>query len=270
MPMFLSALYSSSSATLNGETVDTSATISVAPTETSTYTLVAYNADTLWELEAYGTVSAHRAPSVTVDTKIGNVASLNEEIELIANATDTDDSITGVSIYADGELLTNLTTAPFSTMWTPSSSGYHQISAKATDDSGITVESSPLISDKNEIKIEGYWNYMNFVFLTLEGKPTVVSNEKELELPIKISLNQNYPNPFNPSTTISYTVSRNNHVQLQVYDIMGRLVCNLVDEVKNSGEYTIHFDAGNLASGMYVYRLKIGSEILTGQMSLIR
>ncbi len=74
-------------------------------------------------------------------------------------------------------------------------------------------------------------------------------------LPREPQLDQNYPNPFNPSTTIRYRIFDSRRVRLVLYDLLGRLVASLVDEVQQPGEYAVPLNAGNLASGMYVYRL---------------
>jgi hypothetical protein len=75
-------------------------------------------------------------------------------------------------------------------------------------------------------------------------------------VPLTFSLSQNYPNPFNPSTTISYQIPMRAHVSLIIYDMLGRGVVTLVDEVQEQGYRSVRFDAGNLSSGIYFYRLK--------------
>ncbi|PJB00437.1 MAG: hypothetical protein CO128_00590, partial [Ignavibacteriales bacterium CG_4_9_14_3_um_filter_30_11] len=64
-------------------------------------------------------------------------------------------------------------------------------------------------------------------------------------------LAQNYPNPFNPSTVIKYQLPEQGFVTLKIYDILGREVKTLVNEFKSKGRYSINFNAGNLASGVY-------------------
>ncbi len=99
---------------------------------------------------------------------------------------------------------------------------------------------------------------------------STVSNESSSELPSDTRLAQNYPNPFNPSTTISYTLKSSGTINLRVYDITGRLVKELVNERKNAGEHVVSFDAGNLASGIYIYRLQAEGKILIRKMTLIK
>jgi len=70
-------------------------------------------------------------------------------------------------------------------------------------------------------------------------------------------LNQNCPNPFNPSTTISFDIPQQSHVKLVVYDVLGREVRTLVDEEKEPGRYSVTFDASDLPTGVYLYRLSV-------------
>ena len=79
------------------------------------------------------------------------------------------------------------------------------------------------------------------------------------DLPAYFSLEQNYPNPFNPSTTISFNIPQQSHVKLVIYDVLGRDVRTLVDEEKQPGRYSVSFDASNLPSGVYLYRLQAGN-----------
>lgn len=89
-------------------------------------------------------------------------------------------------------------------------------------------------------------------------------------LPTKFALNQNYPNPFNPSTTISYDLPNSGFVNLNVYDMLGQEVANLVNEDQNVGNYKIEFNASNLTSGIYFYRLQSGKFTETKKLILLR
>lgn len=88
--------------------------------------------------------------------------------------------------------------------------------------------------------------------------------------PSNFYLAQNYPNPFNPSTKISWQVPFSSHQTLKVYDVLGKEVATLVDEEKPAGNYEIEFDAANLSSGMYLYRLQAGSFIETKKMIYLK
>jgi hypothetical protein len=84
------------------------------------------------------------------------------------------------------------------------------------------------------------------------------------------NLLQNYPNPFNPSTAIRYSLPTSEFVTVKVYDILGNEVTTLVNEEKERGVYTVNFDASQLASGLYLYRLQAGSFVVTKKMILLR
>ena len=100
---------------------------------------------------------------------------------------------------------------------------------------------------------------------------TIVSNEGDLEIPDMVELAQNYPNPFNPTTTINYGVPQTGEVTLEVFDMLGRKVSTLINrENKTAGRYSVQFDAGNLASGLYLYRLKAGNTVITKKLTLIK
>jgi hypothetical protein len=90
--------------------------------------------------------------------------------------------------------------------------------------------------------------------LTLSGTATGV--EQQSTEPVSYSLSQNFPNPFNPSTMIAYQTAKSGPVRLAVYDILGREVATLVNSVQPQGSHEVRFDAGELSSGVYIYRLQ--------------
>ena len=96
-----------------------------------------------------------------------------------------------------------------------------------------------------------------------------VSNEPE-ELPLTFKLEQNYPNPFNPSSTIQFTLPQAGDVRLDVFTITGQLVTTLVNNRLGSGEHSVTFDASNLASGVYIYRIMSGKFVQSKRMTLIK
>jgi len=103
-------------------------------------------------------------------------------------------------------------------------------------------------------------------FSTIVG---VEEEEKEL-LPSSFTLYQNYPNPFNPSTRIKYQVASTAKVNLIVYDILGREIATLVNEIKPVGTHEVEFDASELPSGIFFYRLQSGNFTLTKKMMVIK
>ena len=94
-------------------------------------------------------------------------------------------------------------------------------------------------------------------------------NDDQL-IPTELTLEQNYPNPFNPSTSIQYTISDMQFVSLIVYDILGNEVATLVNSEKPSGVYEVEWNASNVPSGVYFYKLKTGSFVQTKKMLLLK
>lgn len=88
--------------------------------------------------------------------------------------------------------------------------------------------------------------------------------------PDNFFLAQNYPNPFNPKTTIRWQIPISGWQTLKVFDILGNEVATLVDEFKAAGQYEIIFDASNLASGIYLYKLSVGSNTLSKKIVLLK
>jgi hypothetical protein len=89
-------------------------------------------------------------------------------------------------------------------------------------------------------------------------------------MPAQYALDQNYPNPFNPATTVEFRIQSSEFVTLKVYDVLGREVSTLVNEVKEPGTYTVQFDATDLPSGVYFYRLTAGDFVATKKVVLMK
>lgn len=92
----------------------------------------------------------------------------------------------------------------------------------------------------------------------------------KFDIPTEYSLAQNFPNPFNPATTIRYTVPQNGPVTIKLFDITGREVSTLVNEVKSVGSYDLKFDASGLASGVYIYRMVAKDFVSVKKMSILK
>lgn len=99
------------------------------------------------------------------------------------------------------------------------------------------------------------------------GSTDVTNNEI---IPENFNLSQNYPNPFNPSTTIKYAIPTSEVATLKVYDMLGSEVATLVNEEKPTGSYEVEFNASNLTSGIYFYKLQSGSFVETKKMLLLK
>lgn len=99
---------------------------------------------------------------------------------------------------------------------------------------------------------------------------TVMYESVSVELPTSFSLAQNHPNPFNPTTSIAYALPQAADVNLKVYNMAGAEVATLVQSSQAAGNYTVTFDASNLASGVYVYRIEAGSFNSVKKMVLVK
>jgi hypothetical protein len=94
----------------------------------------------------------------------------------------------------------------------------------------------------------------NLKIYSITATPTSVQNNTILR-PEIIQVLQNYPNPFNSSTTIDYQLSENSYVTLTIYDVLGRKVATLVNQQQAIGVYNVKFEAANLSSGIYFYKI---------------
>jgi len=99
---------------------------------------------------------------------------------------------------------------------------------------------------------------------------TGVEEETIDNLPKEFLLTQNYPNPFNPSTKVSYSITKLGYVTLKVYDVLGTEVETFVNEEKPVGTYELNWNAANLPSGVYFYRLQAGDFVQTRKMILLK
>jgi carboxypeptidase T len=113
------------------------------------------------------------------------------------------------------------------------------------------------------------WFVDNIKITSYQSPALKVENNSGL-IPNKFALEQNYPNPFNPTTQINYSVAKDGLVKIAIYDILGREVKVLVNDMKKAGYYAVDFDGINLSSGMYFYRMECGSFVDTKKMSLIK
>ena len=116
----------------------------------------------------------------------------------------------------------------------------------------------------------GYSGIYNPAFFITGCGPILVGSKTIAEIPIKYDLSQNYPNPFNPSTKINFTIPKTGLVTLKVYDILGKEIATLVNEVKNTGSYIVEFNGSNLSSGTYFYRMQAGDFVSIKKMMFIK
>lgn len=170
------------------------------------------------------------------------------------------------SFSADGDFDLWLVKTDFSgdTLWTNTYGGTEAevgFSVIETFDGGLTVcgsTSSYGAGDKD------VW----LLHTNLNG--TVGIEDKSYEIPKDFELYQNYPNPFNPSTTIKYKISENSSVILKVYDVLGTEIKTLVNQKQPAGNYEVTFNANELTSGVYLYRLHTELFSLTKKMLYLK
>jgi hypothetical protein len=111
--------------------------------------------------------------------------------------------------------------------------------------------------------------WVNYVKGSYTYAPVTALNE-DLSSINSYSLSNNYPNPFNPSTKITYSIPERENVSLKVFDLLGSEVVELVKGEIETGTYDINFNASNLPSGVYFYRLQAGSFVQTRKMILLK
>jgi hypothetical protein len=107
------------------------------------------------------------------------------------------------------------------------------------------------------------------IFLNGKTSALAVFNTESAN-PGSFHLNQNYPNPFNPSTRISFNMTQQDNIKLSVYDILGKEIAVLINRNMMPGEHNVVFDAGNLPSGFYLYRLQVGEFTQIKKMMLVK
>lgn len=143
----------------------------------------------------------------------------------------------------------------------------------------IGIDQGPILIMAENYLTSSVWNtFMKSAVvqqgLTRAGFTPVSSVADDQTAPLTFELEQNYPNPFNPSTVISYQLSSSGPVTLKLFDLLGREVCTVVDEVQSAGKHTITFDASRtgiqLTSGAYFYQLKAGNIARIRNMMLVR
>lgn len=230
--------------------------------------------DTWVRIEVPGILNAHiefigdvaYASSGTIFTGGGVAYSEDFGETWVINETILSDDVVGalgLDVSSDGSIYTYTTNGVFR-----SSDGTESWEEIGTDGLGnaITTQGGPFVHHKNSLFVG---LEMNSVFKApANGMGT--SREEEKEIASEYRLLQNYPNPFNPSTAIIFNLPEAGDVNLKVFNMLGQEVATLVEERMSSGEQTIQFDASDLASGMYIYRLQAGSFTQTRKMMLIK
>lgn len=161
--------------------------------------------------------------------------------------------------------------------WMSKERNYYIILTNSNGDTTISLSEKSLAFSVGDypdgdyrIFIEARDEYGNSTTDSMDVKFRDEITQKIRNLPKRIDLGQNHPNPFNNFTTISYSLPSSNLVRLKVYNILGRQVCTVVDEIQGPGRFTVSFDGTDLPSGLYFYRLSAGGVVKTKKMILIR
>src|SRR4030095_6456398 len=130
------------------------------------------------------------------------------------------------------------------------------------------------VNDTVKVFLPGFYDGLvaTNIFNVVGCGPNIFTGLRPIENEIQsqFSLSQNYPNPFNPITNIKFSIPEQGSVKLVIYDILGREVATLLNEVKPAGNYLIDFDGSNLASGVYFYTLKVNDFTETKKMLLVK
>jgi hypothetical protein len=163
------------------------------------------------------------------------------------------DSLKYVSVFSDGTFLSN--SAKMNLINNISTSFAPAVGLRfAAGDSCFALYSSVSRSD--------VWS--------AQGCSGFITGVVNHETPVRYSLKQNYPNPFNPSTKISFSIPKTGFVSLKIYDMLGKEVQTLLSDVKSSGNYILDFDASDLSSGIYFYKLESEGFSKTMKMLLLK
>ncbi len=118
---------------------------------------------------------------------------------------------------------------------------------------------------------DGQGNVFKYLVRAYLGVPTSVEGREAIPAqPLAFNLSQNYPNPFNPETTIQYSLTASSRVQLHIFDMRGRLVKTVVNEMQTAGIHEVTVKAGDLPSGTYIYQLQAGDNVLSRRMVLVK
>ena len=133
----------------------------------------------------------------------------------------------------------------------------------------FTPDSLRMYNDSLAIESNGFGGT---VYVDLSGVGVENSHAVESEVEIKAGyyLKANYPNPFNSSTTISFSLSKSGRATLEVFDVTGRIVKTLADDIMTAGEHQIQFDGTNLSSWTYFARIRVGNNMRTEKLVLLR
>lgn len=249
------------------------------------------------------TITVYHRAWVTDGVMAQALAGPSSVANLIRGVVNTPPTATDITVPVEGASITiqGDPTAPFVPQWTASTDedgddltytweiavdpDFNTVILPVSDltdtELPLTVQQVADLLDANDIEVGVPTTFYHRANVS-DGKVTVPGNGASVELtrgtltnidselPVSFDLKQNYPNPFNPTTTISYSVAESRMVSLKIYDMIGREVATLVNEVKSAGNYTVNFNAAGLSTGVYIYRMASGDFVQTRKMSIMK
>ncbi len=207
-------------------------------------------------------------------TPSGSIILASRRHDAIYISKDEGENWTEVYTAGEDEEYPKLTVTNGGVIYAGSSTGHGILRSNDNGNSWVQVPTG----DMNNSVTELYSGNDNSVYAGVKGsgiyrkfddEVTAVESQN-IQLPLEFSLSQNYPNPFNPTTTIKYQVPVNSFVKLVIYNAIGQVVKTLVNSNKTAGKYSINFDATNLPTGVYIYRLQANDFVLNRKMVLMK
>ena len=148
---------------------------------------------------------------------------------------------------------------------------------------GFTSDGRPIVHDPakssgysyvyNKTDLSKSWfnkGGVSYTFYLPDSVTTSVEEFNDRVIADDYQLYQNYPNPFNPSTNISFSIPKTVNTKITIYDMLGREVSVLVDDFLEAGKHTLLFNASNLSSGVYIYRIQAGDFVQAKSMTLLK
>lgn len=203
--------------------------------------------DSVWAAGTYGSIlfSSDSGSHWTLQYSINNINYSNLSLQMFPDGTG----------YASGTHGFFITTTNFGNEWRQ-----------------VNIRNGNGIADMFFLNKNLGWmaGAAGFIMKTTTGGSTFIEENNFTTLPNNITVSQNYPNPFNPVTNINFTLPCNGFVKLKIYNVLGKEIKTVINESKNKGEYTVQFDASNLASGIYFYRLTVSNEDKPGIQTVVK